>query len=130
SATVQRKNLDVATVPLRGVQLIEASAGTGKTYTITSLVVRLLVERRLSIDKILAVTFTNAATSELKDRVHARLIEARAVVHGLASPGDDPLLNHLLSLEHQKGVRHQLDQALLKIDSVGNFTINGFATSM
>lgn len=130
SATVQRKNLDVATVPLRGVQLIEASAGTGKTYTITSLVVRLLVERRLSIDKILAVTFTNAATSELKDRVHARLIEARAVVHGLASPGDDPLLNHLLSLEHQKGVRHQLDQALLKIDSVGIFTIHGFAARM
>ena len=46
----------------RGVSLIEASAGTGKTYAITALFVRLIVEENLSVREILAVTYTEAAT--------------------------------------------------------------------
>ncbi len=50
--------------------VIEASAGTGKTFTITHLVLRYLLELRLPINKILLVTFTDKATSELKARIH------------------------------------------------------------
>ncbi|RLB75283.1 MAG: hypothetical protein DRH15_14320, partial [Deltaproteobacteria bacterium] len=68
--------LDPVDCPLSGTNLIEASAGTGKTYTIASLVLRLLLEKRLSIGQILVVTFTEAATEELKERIRARLKKA------------------------------------------------------
>ena len=74
-----REKLEPLTAPLQGINLIEASAGTGKTYTIVNLVLRLLIGHRcqpLSIDKILVVTFTNAATSELKDRIRQRIQSA------------------------------------------------------
>ena len=54
--------------PIEGTNLIEASAGTGKTYTITGLFLRLLLEKKLSVNEILVVTFTESATEELKDR--------------------------------------------------------------
>ena len=76
--------LDIRTFPLRGSRLIEASAGTGKTYTIALLYTRLILqhghqhafERALNPEEILVVTFTDAATQELKDRIRARLSEA------------------------------------------------------
>ena len=64
------------TLPLDGVRAIEASAGTGKTFTLATLVVRLVVERDLRIGQILAVTFTEAATQELRTRIRARLLLA------------------------------------------------------
>lgn len=67
---------DLATAPLSGVNLIEAGAGTGKTYTITGLYLRLILERALPVDRILVVTFTRAATEELRDRIRGRLREA------------------------------------------------------
>ena len=60
-------------LPLDGVQLIEASAGTGKTFTLATLVTRLVVERGLRIGQVLAVTFTEAATQELRKRIRERL---------------------------------------------------------
>ncbi|MEO8161449.1 MAG: UvrD-helicase domain-containing protein, partial [Arenimonas sp.] len=60
-------------LPLHGVQLIEASAGTGKTYTLATLVTRLVVEQGLRVGEILAVTFTEAATQELRKRIRLRL---------------------------------------------------------
>src|SRR5437773_8618202 len=56
-----------------GVTLIEASAGTGKTYSITGLILRLILEQHLAIREVLAVTFTEAATGELRDRIRRRL---------------------------------------------------------
>lgn len=86
------RTLDIKTIELYGRALIEASAGTGKTYTIANLVLRLLLEpripkvseldcqagerHRLSIDQILIVTFTNAATEELRGRVRLRIKQA------------------------------------------------------
>ena len=70
--------LDVFRVPLGGVQLIEASAGTGKTYAICGLVLRLLLERRFTVQQILVVTFTNAATAELRERLRQRLVDTLA----------------------------------------------------
>ena len=54
--------------PLTGTNLIEASAGTGKTYTIAGLFLRLILEKQLTVNQILVVTFTKAATEELKER--------------------------------------------------------------
>ncbi|WP_207002111.1 exodeoxyribonuclease V subunit beta [Trinickia mobilis] len=76
--------LDPLRFPLRGSSLIEASAGTGKTFTIAMLYVRLVLghdgeagsARALTPPEILVVTFTDAATKELRERIRARLVEA------------------------------------------------------
>ncbi|HEX2882498.1 MAG TPA: UvrD-helicase domain-containing protein, partial [Polyangiaceae bacterium] len=60
---------NAASIVLTGKNLIEASAGTGKTYAITTLFVRLLLEKHLNPADILVVTFTEAATLELRERV-------------------------------------------------------------
>ena len=57
-----------------GRTVIEASAGTGKTFTISTLVTRLIAEEGVPLEEILVVTFTNAATAELRDRVRKRLV--------------------------------------------------------
>ena len=68
--------------PLEGTNLIEASAGTGKTYALSGLVLRLILEKNCSIKDILVVTFTEAATQELKDRIRHSLREALEVLEG------------------------------------------------
>jgi exodeoxyribonuclease V beta subunit len=73
-----------------GVTMLEASAGTGKTYSIASLVLRLVVEERLGIDEILVVTFTEAATSELRDRVRRRLRDALTLAERTLATGALP----------------------------------------
>jgi len=83
--------LDPISVPLSGSALIEASAGTGKTYTIATLFVRLLLERRLSVSEILVVTFTRAATSELRERIRRRLHEVIAAIDAGSAPHDENL---------------------------------------
>ncbi|MFP4350656.1 MAG: UvrD-helicase domain-containing protein, partial [Desulfococcaceae bacterium] len=56
---------DLLHSPLIGTNLLEASAGTGKTYTIAGLFVRLVLEENIEVNRILVVTFTEAATEEL-----------------------------------------------------------------
>ncbi|ASN03395.1 exodeoxyribonuclease V subunit beta [Xanthomonas citri pv. malvacearum] len=73
-------------LPLHGVRLIEASAGTGKTFTLATLFTRLVVERGLRIGQILAVTFTEAATQELRRRIRERLVLAASLVPDAPSP--------------------------------------------
>ena len=67
---------DPVTVALGGTNLVEASAGTGKTFTIATLFVRLVLERELDVDRILVVTFTEAAAAELRGRIRERLLQA------------------------------------------------------
>ncbi|NBP25729.1 MAG: hypothetical protein EBU81_14520, partial [Proteobacteria bacterium] len=74
---------------LSGATSIEASAGTGKTYSITLLWLRLLVEQQLRVDQILVSTFTQAATAELRERLLASLRRAHAAARALAD-GDEP----------------------------------------
>ena len=69
---------DPFNVPLAGHLLIQASAGTGKTYALTTLVARLLAETEHTIDQLLVVTFTNAATGELRDRLRRTLVATLA----------------------------------------------------
>ena len=70
-----RKPLDLGSVPLSGCRtVVEASAGTGKTYALAALFLRLVLEQGLGVDEVLVVTFTEAATAELKTRIRARTV--------------------------------------------------------
>jgi exodeoxyribonuclease V beta subunit len=112
-------------VPLEGLNLIEASAGTGKTHALTSLYLRLLVEQGLGPESILVMTYTNAATAELKTRIRGRLLHTReAFSNGHA---EDPMLQDLLQRQTDHGVvcRH-LDLALANFDQAAIHTIHGF----
>lgn len=121
---------DLVGTPLRpGVTLLEASAGTGKTYTIAGLYLRLLLEGRLALEQILVVTFTNAATAELRLRIRRGLVAARqALATGAAAPGDGPLVESLLvAPEAQRADwRARLEIALERFDAAAVFTIHGF----
>src|SRR5512136_431293 len=118
-------NFDAHDVPLTGWSLVEASAGTGKTYALAGLYVRLLVERGLSTKEILVVTFTKAATDELKGRIRARIRDAlRAFTFGT---GSDEFLNGLISrTEDHERARRFLTDALRSFDEAAIFTIHGF----
>jgi ATP-dependent exoDNAse (exonuclease V) beta subunit len=70
-----------------GIRLLEASAGTGKTFALAHLVLRLVTEEGLSLRRLLVVTYTEAAAAELRDRIGRRLQEALA---SLAEPATDP----------------------------------------
>ena len=120
------------TLPLDGVRLIEASAGTGKTFTLTTLVLRLLLERGATMAQILAVTFTRAATQELRQRVRRRLRLARRL---LDAPQDEPqgeavptmaVLRAAIAREGEARVRERVEAALLQIDEATISTIHGF----
>ena len=124
------KNLNpVNTELLTGINLIEASAGTGKTYAIAMLVLRFVVEQNLDIKHILVVTFTKAATDELKDRIRIRLAEAKqATLNNIDSPDIDENIKLWLdglTIEPQLIVQ-RINIALLDIDQAGIFTIHGF----
>lgn len=118
--------------PLRGSSLIEASAGTGKTYTIVNLYLRLLLghgcEPR-SVEQILVVTFTNAATAELKTRIGERLRQVYADFYRAQS--DDPFVQALMDeiadeAEDRQRALHRLTLALQQLDEASVFTIHGF----
>ncbi len=122
-------------LPLHGVRLIEASAGTGKTFTLATLVVRLVVERGLRIGQILAVTFTEAATQELRKRVRERLQLALGLMDAPASQDESAeatLTRQLLDAHRAQGgesddaLRRRLRQAMLETDLAAIFTIHGF----
>ncbi|HAS3027804.1 TPA: exodeoxyribonuclease V subunit beta [Vibrio parahaemolyticus] len=126
------------TFPLHGARLIEASAGTGKTFTIAGLYLRLLLghgsaETRhrvpLTVDQILVVTFTEAATAELRDRIRARIHDARiAFARGQSS---DPVIQPLLNeFDDHKQAAEILLQAERQMDEAAVYTIHGFCQRM
>ena len=112
---------------LEGVNLIEASAGTGKTYSITTLVLRLLIERKLKLHEILSVTFTEAAAKELRDRVRRRLVDAR---NYLMNPVPNLDFDQLFSRVDHKVALARLNEALGEIDAAPIYTIHGFCQHM
>lgn len=123
--TAPYTTFDILNAPLEGTNLIEASAGTGKTYTLTGLFLRLLLEKGLSVDRILVVTFTEAATGELKDRIRKRIRSAVLELSG--RPGPDPFLADLVaSLDDPNRALVSLQQALRDFDRAAIFTIHGF----
>ena len=104
--------LDPQTVLLTGLNVIEASAGTGKTYTLAELYCRLIIEQGLTVDQVLVVTYTRAATEELRERLRERLVEARDA--SLTEPEYDVTVRQSLVLEIQS------------FDESAIFTIHGF----
>jgi exodeoxyribonuclease V beta subunit len=119
---------DALELPLSGRSLVEASAGTGKTHAITTLVLRLLLERGLPIDRILVVTFTEAATAELRRRVRDRLTQALAALELPGRADDDVarVLDRALAEDGRDEVRRTLRRALLSVDEAAISTIHGF----
>ncbi len=124
-------------LPLEGVRLIEASAGTGKTFTLATLFTRLVVEKGWRIGQILAVTFTDAATQELRKRIRERLALAAQLVERAQSEQDSPevvltraILHRQLALgeETPAALARRLQTAADEIDLASIFTIHGFCT--
>jgi exodeoxyribonuclease V beta subunit len=136
SLRMEINNFDpIQTKLLKGVNLIEASAGTGKTYAIAMLVLRFVVEQEIAIEKLLVVTFTKAATEELKDRIRCRLADARRALDESmrqdqvkhADNTDCNIINWLANLDiAPEQIKQRLQTALLEIDQAGIFTIHGF----
>jgi exodeoxyribonuclease V beta subunit len=125
------RELDVFHCELAGTQLVEASAGTGKTWSLCALVLRLLLERGLALPQILVVTFTNAATAELRERIRGRIGETLDALRGRgATAGADPFVPDLLRTMRARGLdelsmaRH-LDEALQAFDEAAIHTIHG-----
>ncbi|MBL8751621.1 MAG: exodeoxyribonuclease V subunit beta [Planctomycetes bacterium] len=114
----------LGTDPLgQGTVLLEASAGTGKTYTLVGILLRLLLEEEIpSIDQALVVTFTVAATEELKTRLRKGLVTALAACEG--RPAADEFFQGL-ARHGDKGARI-LRRALAEFDQVAIATIHGF----
>lgn len=118
--------LDPLALPLSGLRLIEASAGTGKTWTLATLVLRALLEPpHYELPQLLVLTFTEAATAELRTRIRARLIEARAALDGAASL--DPTLAALCArLPDPAAARARIAAALARFDEAQISTIHSF----
>lgn len=135
SVRAPRQAFDSLTVPLDpGISLVEASAGTGKTFCITQTVLRLLLDRDdageyrvRDLGRILVVTFTNKATAELVTRVRARLREAVEVFAGAVHERTEQnaALFDLLD-RYGAGELPRLREALASLDRLSIFTIHGF----
>lgn len=133
--TVQ--SLDPLLLPLHGERLIEASAGTGKTFTIAALYLRLVLglgggqafPRPLSVEELLVVTFTEAATEELRGRIRANIHELRIAC--IRNHTRNPLLASLLAqIEDKTLAARTLLLAEQQMDEAAIFTIHGFCQRM
>lgn len=118
-------SFDLVTTPIhKGITRLEASAGTGKTFALAGLFLRLLLEFNVPATEILVVTYTKAATAELRDRIRRRLREAQLAFHG--RPTDDALLKSLLSRVNPGDALPSLNLALELIDEAAIDTIHAF----
>lgn len=131
------ESLDPLRLPLTGERLIEASAGTGKTFTIAALYLRLLLglggssafPRPLTVEELLVVTFTEAATEELRGRIRSNIHELRIAC--LRESTDNPLYARLLDeIDDKKQAAQWLLLAERQMDEAAVFTIHGFCQRM
>ncbi len=124
------KAFHAITCPLEGCVFIEASAGTGKTHSITSLVLRLILEKGQDVASCLLVTYTNAATDELRKKTRERLKQALRQVEGRLGEEETPDLLICEMLEADRidpaSAAVQIRQALLNIDELAVLTIHSF----
>jgi exodeoxyribonuclease V beta subunit len=136
------QTLDALTLPLFGMRLIEASAGTGKTWTLAALYVRLVLGHTSGPDplstglyppQILVMTFTEAATAELRERIRARLAQAaRFFQTGDETLADDFLktLRNQIATAQWPTCAFRLDMAAQWMDDAAIFTIHGWSSRM
>ena len=141
------KPLNPLTLPLKGLQVIEASAGTGKTWTLAALYVRLVLGHvppgcapaaGLYPPQILVMTFTDAATAELRGRIRERLSQAARFFRQSAQgqPDDAGVDDFLRALRSDMDAyqwlacAHRLDMAAQWMDDAAIFTIHGWSSRM
>ncbi|EML3060808.1 TPA: exodeoxyribonuclease V subunit beta [Klebsiella pneumoniae] len=131
------ESVDPLRLPLIGERLIEASAGTGKTFTIAALYLRLLLglggeaayPRAISVEELLVVTFTEAATEELRGRIRSNIHELRIAC--LRGESDNPLYSALLAeIADKDDAAKTLLLAERQMDEAAVFTIHGFCQRM
>ncbi|WP_118842800.1 exodeoxyribonuclease V subunit beta [Haemophilus haemolyticus] len=135
--------LNPITLPLNQISLIEASAGTGKTYTIGSLYLRLLLKagennfsRPLNVEEILVVTFTEMATEELKKKIRERITDAIDKLTTFSETQDKSAFKNdefLTALCHDLDIFeaiHRLKLAEQNMDLAAIYTIHGFCRRM
>ncbi|GAB2577149.1 exodeoxyribonuclease V subunit beta [Dyella jejuensis] len=128
--------LDPLSLPLQGIRLIEASAGTGKTWTLASLYLRLVLGHGGQAPQlpaqILVVTFTRAATAELRERIRERLATAAAAFRGQQAA--DALLQRLIgeyaNPDERAAAARQLELAAQWMDEAAIYTIHGWCQRM
>ena len=134
---LKTQKLNVLTLPLSGIQLIEASAGTGKTWTLAALYVRLILGHGwsgpgLMPPQILVMTFTEAATAELRDRIRDRLAQAAQFFRGHSQVTDD-FLQHLqenLGIDLNAQHAERLEEAAQWMDEAAIYTIHSWSSRM
>jgi exodeoxyribonuclease V beta subunit len=113
----------------RGVLAIQASAGTGKTYALVDLAVRFIAEKDIRASQLLIVTFTRAATGELRSRLRERLVEVAGVLASEHPETKDPFLDFVAADERIIRLG-RVQRAVSEFDSATITTIHGFATQM
>jgi exodeoxyribonuclease V beta subunit len=119
-----------------GTTVLEASAGTGKTYTIASLAARYLAEGEVELSQLMLVTFGRMATNELRLRVRARLVTVEtalaAALAGEATPRNDPLVELLTDVPSDELVRrrNRVVRALADFDAATIATTHEFCLQM
>jgi exodeoxyribonuclease V beta subunit len=117
-------------VALDGINLIEASAGTGKTYSIALLVLRLIVQKNTPIEKILLVTFTRDAAAEMKLRVRLFIRKALNVAKGLEDDEVDEAIREVVGTVTNEEAINRLNNALLTFDKAAIYTIHSFCSKI
>lgn len=120
---------NVTDSPISGTNLIEASAGTGKTYAISVIFLRLIVENSFRIEEILVVTFTIPATMELRLRIRDRLRDAVDVMDG-RQIADKPVSRLMSGYGNDISVRQRILTALKSFDQASVYTIHSFCQQM
>jgi exodeoxyribonuclease V beta subunit len=116
------KDFDVLNIELEGKNLIEASAGTGKTYSVTMMALRLILEKEIPVNQILMVTFTEAAAAEMAERLVKFISIALEKAKG--NKISDQKINSIV--QHNNHHLRLLEQASLSCDELKIFTIHGF----
>ena len=113
-----------------GVTLLEASAGTGKTYTLAGIFFRLITEHDLAPSQILVSTYTEAATAELRERIRSLLREGWLAAE--TGESEDEFLRDWFSAAHvtKETAKERLARALRNFDEAAIYTIHGFCRRM
>lgn len=109
----------------RSTTVLEASAGTGKTFALAGLVTRYLAEGRATLDQMLLITFGRAASQELRERVRSQIVDALAAFDDPSTVGDNQLVEYLVGAD-QAARQQRLRDALAGFDAATIATTHQF----